>query len=37
MRSIVEEALSKARDDPMDVLKSNEELDQILKELDRDR
>ena len=33
MRSIVEEALTKVRDDQMDVIKSNEELDQILKEL----
>ncbi|MDD1718125.1 MAG: cell division protein FtsZ [Methanoregulaceae archaeon] len=33
MKSIVEEALTKVRDDTLDVTKSNEELDQILKEL----
>ncbi len=33
MKSIVEEALTKVRDDALDVTKSNEELDQILKEL----
>ncbi len=33
MRSIVEEALTKGRDEPFDVSKNNEDLDQILKEL----
>jgi cell division protein FtsZ len=33
MRSIVEEALNKVKDDSLDVSKNNEELDQILKEL----
>jgi cell division protein FtsZ len=33
MRSIVEEALDKVKDDSLDVSKNNEELDQVLKEL----
>ena len=33
MRSIVEEALTRVRDEPQDVSKNNEDLDQILKEL----
>lgn len=33
MRSIVEEALTKARDEPASVLQNNEDLDQILSEL----
>jgi cell division protein FtsZ len=33
MRSIVEEALTRVRDEPQEVSKNNEDLDQILKEL----
>ena len=33
MRSIVEEALTRVKEEPQDVSKNNEDLDQILKEL----
>lgn len=33
MKSIVEEALTRVRDESPDVLQNNEDLDQILREL----